>query len=101
MPFHSIRRILPSAIRGAGIERQVTAVQVVQEAQAALVRLWGEEKAAYVQAQSFHEGVLKMKALAPAALQELKMIAPRLKNEINRGLGSHTVKDMRCQEAFL
>ena len=95
MSFQPIRKILPQAIQSAGIQRQVTAARVMEEAQAALRRLWGEERAAYARPVSFKEGVLKIAALAPAASQELKLISVRLQNEVNRVLGSKIVHQIQ------
>lgn len=95
MPFEPIRRILPQAIQSAGISRQVTSARVIEEAGQALVRLWGEEKAAYIQIISFQEGILKCKALAPVAMQELKVWEVRFQNEINRVLGSRAIMSIR------
>jgi len=91
MTFQPIRRILPKAIQDAGIQQQVTAARVLAEAEQVIRRVWGEEKAAYVKAISFADGQLKLRASAPAAVQELTMQESRLLNEINRALGSKTV----------
>lgn len=92
MPLEPIRRILPQAVRSAGISEQVNAARVLHEAHQVVVRLWGEEKAPYIQGISFKEGVLKMGSSAPAALQEIKLQGVRVQNEINRGLGAKIVK---------
>ena len=92
MPFEPIRRILPRAIQDAGISRQVTAARIIEETQDVIRALWGDEKARYVEVVSFHEGVLKIAATAPAALQELKIWEVRLQNEINRRLGYKVVQ---------
>jgi hypothetical protein len=91
MSFLPIRRILPKAIQAAGIQQQVTSVRVLAEASSALQRLWGEERSMYAHPVSFHDGVLKIEATAPAALQELRVTELRLQNELNRLLGSKTV----------
>lgn len=95
MAFESIRRILPGAVRAAGIGRQVTAARVIALADETVRRLWGEERARYVQAISFCEGELKLTASAPAALQELKLDQVRIQNEINRAFGSKAIHSMR------
>lgn len=94
MTFQPIRRILPHAIHGAGISRQVTAARVIEEAARSINALWGEEKAAYIQFISFAEGVLKLHATAPAALQEFKREEIAFQNELNRRLGSRVVLRM-------
>ncbi|MDO8618255.1 MAG: DciA family protein [Candidatus Uhrbacteria bacterium] len=93
--FEPIRKILPQAIQQAGIARQVTAARVIQETQEALRRLWGEEKAKYIQTVSFKDGVIKVKALAPAAAQEIKNATVPLQNEVNRALGSKIVQQIQ------
>lgn len=95
MTFQSIRKIIPTTIQKAGITRQVTAVRVLEVARESITRLWGEEKAAFVQPVSFAEGTLKLAARAPAAAQELRVWETRLQNEINRALGSRVVVTLR------
>ena len=95
MPFEPIRKVLPQAIRSAGIHRQVTAARVIEEAQGALRRLWGEERAEYAKSVSFKEGLLKIEAMAPVASQELKLTSVRIQNEINRALGSKIVQQIQ------
>jgi hypothetical protein len=92
MALEPIRRFLPRAIQTAGIADKVTAARVLFEAQQSLVRLWGEERAAYVQMVSFSEGTLKVASSAGAALQELKMQSVRFQNDVNRVLGAKVVK---------
>ncbi|MBP6944548.1 DUF721 domain-containing protein [Patescibacteria group bacterium] len=92
MSLEPIRRFLPRAIQTAGIAEQVTAARVLFEAKQSLVRLWGEEKAAYVEMVSFAEGTLKIASRAGAALQELKMQTVRFQNDVNRVLGGKVVK---------
>lgn len=91
MAFQSIRRVLPEAIRKAGIEEQVSAVRVLSLAKDSLERFWGAEKAAYIEWVSYKAGVLKIVAHAPAARQELKAWEVRLLNELNRQLGAKRV----------
>ena len=97
MSFEPIRRILPKAIHNAGITRQVTAVRILDEAGAVVRAFWGEEKAAFIEVVSFHEGVLKINATAPVALQELKLWEVRIQNELNRRLGSKVVRQLKIQ----
>jgi len=92
MPFEPIRRILPRAIQNAGISRQVTASRIIESAGETVNALWGEEKAAFVRAVSFHDGILKLVATSPAALQELRLWDVRLQNELNRRIGSKVVQ---------
>jgi len=99
MSFEPIRRILPKAISEAGITRQVNAARILEEAQAVVQAYWGEEKAAFVEVVSFQEGVLKLQATAPTALQELKLWEIRIQNELNRRLGSKIVHRMKIQSA--
>ena len=94
MGFEPLRRILPKAIQSAGISRQVTAVRVIEEAMKLIQALWGEEKARYVECVSFAGGVLKIRALAPAAMQELKVWQIRLQNDLNRALGGKVISQI-------
>jgi hypothetical protein len=91
MSLEPIRRFLPGAIRSAGISEQATTARVIYESQQAIVRLWGEEKAAYLRIVSFSEGTLKIASSSGAALQELNMQRVRIQNEINRTLGTKVV----------
>ena len=95
MPFEPIRRILPKAIQSAGISRQVNAARVIEEATGLIKNLWGEEKAAYVHIVSFSDGVLKIRALASVALQELRVWEIRIQNELNRSLGTSVVNRLQ------
>ena len=95
MSFEPIRRILPKAVQSAAIEKQITAVRVLETAQRVLRRLWGDEKAKYIEMISFAEGMLKLRALASAAAQEIKIAQIQIQNEINRELGSKVVHTIR------
>ncbi len=92
MPFQPIGSILSRAIRKAGITEQVTAAQVLEETKKTLQRLWGEEKAAWIEPLSFREGLLRVRSLSAAATQEWKMTEIRILNEVNRVLGSRIVQ---------
>lgn len=96
MSFEPIKRILPSALRSAGISKQIEAVRVLAVAQETITALWGEEKAAYIECVSFSGGELKVRASAPAAMQELKVWEVRIKNEINRALGSKVILSLKA-----
>ncbi|HWR00056.1 MAG TPA: DciA family protein [Candidatus Methylomirabilis sp.] len=91
MPFTPLKRILPQAIRQAGLDVQVSAARIVDEAHAALVRLWDAERAAYVRAVSFKEGVLKVTVTSPSAAHALRLAETAWMNEINRALGARKV----------
>ena len=91
MAFQPIRRLLPSAIRQAGIDEQVSSVRILSLAKETLEKFWGEEKANYIEWISFKEGALKIRAHAPAAKQELKAWEVRFMNELNRALGAKRV----------
>ncbi len=86
--------ILPSAIRAAGIEPQITTVQILERFQQLITARWGEERAAYVQPLSFAEGVLRVEVRAPAAAQELKVQAAELKNLLNQKIGRRAVREL-------
>lgn len=94
MGFEPIRRILPQAVRGAGIDRQVDAVRILELAQKVVTAFWGEEKAQWLHFVSFADCVLKVSARAPAALQELRLWDVRIRNEMNRQIGSARVKSI-------
>lgn len=96
MPFQSIKRILPGAIRQVGLETQVTTIQVIQTSQDVLKRLWGEEKAALVEIRSYTDGALRLQTSVPAAAQEIKNTEIRLMNEINHLLGAKKLIKIQC-----
>ena len=91
MAFQPIRRILPEAIRQAGLDTQVSSVRVLQLAQETLERFWGIETAQYIQWISYKDGVVRVRVAAPVARQELRAWEVRLLNEINRALGAKRV----------
>ncbi|HEU0050830.1 MAG TPA: hypothetical protein VFQ60_02110 [Patescibacteria group bacterium] len=92
MGFEPIRRILPKAIATAGITKQVTAARVIEEANRITRALWGEEKTRYLEIVSFANGILKWRVRSASALQELKSWETRFINELNRELGSRTIR---------
>lgn len=92
MTFFSLKRILPQAVRQAGIEASVSASRVVEEGQAALVRLWNPEQAQFVRVVSFKGGVLTIAILSPSATHALRTIETAWMNEINRALGEQKVR---------
>ncbi|MBP7133933.1 DUF721 domain-containing protein [Patescibacteria group bacterium] len=96
MAFQSIKRLIPGAIQAAGLETQITSVQVLQTTTDVLRRLWGEEKAALVEIRSYHEGALRLYTSTPAAAQECKIYEVRLMNEINRALGAKKIIKIQC-----
>ncbi len=91
MAFLPIRRILPSAIRESGIESQVSAIRILEEAKASLVRLWGPEQAAFVEPVSYAEGTLNVEIHSPSAAHALTALQSRWVNEMNRALGAKKI----------
>ena len=101
MAFTSLKRILPQAVRHAGLESSVDAVRVVEEAGQILNRLWDTERAAYVRPISFKEGTLTIAVTSPSATHALRLIEPTWINEINRTLGERRVlKIVTRREGF-
>jgi hypothetical protein len=95
--FQPIRRILPGSIRDAGLESQITAVRILDEAKATLNRLWGEECAAYVEPTSYTEGVLTVDVRSASAAHTITASSVRWMNEINRGIGFKKVDKIRVR----
>lgn len=89
--FHSLKKIIPQSLRASGIERQVSASFVTEEAKRVLERLWGVERASYVEPVSFSGGVLLVRMTSPSAAQAFRMIETTWMNEINRSLGERKV----------
>ena len=97
MPFEPIRRILPQAIRQAGIQKQVTAVNVVELAQTTMLALWGAEQAGLLYVRGFSAGELRIETTSPSASQHLRIESIRLQNELNRRLGKKEVTKISCR----
>lgn len=97
MSFVPLKRVLPQAIRQAGLEASVSAARVVDEAERALVRLWGPEKAGFVHAVSFKEGTLQVSTAAPSASHALRGFETAWMNEINRAFGERRVQQIRVR----
>jgi hypothetical protein len=91
MSFEPMKRILSRAVQRAGLETQVSAARIVSEAEEALIRLWGTERASYVSVVSAREGVLKVRVLSPAAAQTLKKDEVAWMNEVNRAMGERRI----------
>lgn len=101
MAWQPIRRILPVAIQNKEVARKLEATRVIQIAHDVLVQLWGEEKARYIQFQSFASGQLTALALAPAAAQELNYLNIRFRNELNRQLGSKAILSLNIRQGSI
>jgi len=82
-------------MRGSGIEAQVSAIRILEEARASLVRLWGREQASSVTVASFAHGVLYVDVRSAHALQSLRASRARWVNETNRAVGSLAVTAVR------
>ncbi len=92
MPFESLGRILPHHTDRSAMREQLLTARVIHEAGEMLARLWPDERAAFVRVQQFAHGELLFAATQGAAAQELRAIAMRLQNAINRELGGMIVK---------
>ncbi len=97
MPFEPLRKIVARSIVAPGRNRDLLIARVFAAGADVVTRVWGEERAVYVAPRSFKDGVLKWDVRSPAAAQQLRIDAPKLKNEINRQLGSALVKEIRIQ----
>ncbi len=91
MPFHSIKKILPSVLAGRPFTRQLEASQVLEHAAAAVLGVWGEERARFVNPVSFADGTLKFESTSAVAMQQFRVDEVRMMNEINRRCGSRRV----------
>jgi hypothetical protein len=97
MAFTPLSRLLPQAVKQAGIERSVSATYVVEAAQTVIARMLGPERAAFVNVTSFKGNVLTVTVTAPAAAHALRGIATQWMKETNNALGSVRVKEMRVK----
>lgn len=95
--FQSIKGIIPSALKRTGIDAQVSATRVLEEAKAAMERMWGAEQTAYVEPVMFKEGTLVVKITSPSAAQALRTAMHPWMNEINRVLGQRKVQEIRVR----
>lgn len=97
MSLEPLRHILSRTIRTAATSTDLQIARVFDVSKTVLARLWGDERAAYVQPVSFKEGTLKMETASPAAKQQLGIDSIRFKNEINRQLDRQVVKTVLVQ----
>lgn len=95
--FQSIKRIIPQSIQASGIESQVSAAVVTTEAKKCLERLWGVEKASYVEPISFASGTLIVRMTSTSAAQMFRMIETSWINEINRVIGQRKVMKIQIK----
>lgn len=99
MAWESLKSILPSAVRAAGIQEKLTSVKVLESSGRILKARWGEDKSVLVEFISFTHGVLKAQTFSPAAMQMLRVEQVAFLNDLNRLLGSRAVLklDIRSQ----
>jgi hypothetical protein len=64
---------------------------VLEHAVAAVLGLWGEERARFVTPVSFADGALKFESISAVAMQQVRVDEVRILNEINRRCGSRRV----------
>ncbi len=95
--FQPIRRILPSSIQYAGIESQISAIRIIEAAKETLVRIWGEECAAYVEPTSYDKGVLTVDVRSPSAAHTIATSSVRWMNEVNRIIGFKKVNKLKVR----
>lgn len=89
--FQSIKGIIPGALRKSGIEHEVSASRVVEIAKECLIRLWGEERASFMEPLSFKEGTLMVSCRSSSASSLFRVLERPWINEINRSLGEKRV----------
>jgi hypothetical protein len=94
MGFESLKRLLPTVVRSHGIGTQVEARRVLERSMVVLRALWGEERAGGVSAVSFRDGVLKLESTSPSALHMLRLEELKIRNAMNRDLGSLVVRKL-------
>ncbi len=97
MSFQSMRHILTGVVKHHVRSDDLQVARVFEIATLVLQKLWGEERAQMVTLKSFHEGILKFETTSSAAKQQLTVDGVRLKNEINRQLGSAVVAQLRVE----
>jgi len=97
MSFDSLKRIITAKAVADPKMRDLQIARIFEIARLVLDKVWGPERAAYVAPLSFREGTLKLETTSPSAMQQLKLDEPRLKNEINRQLGSLVVRSMEVR----
>ena len=99
MPFQPIRRILSASMRDSGIEARVSAMRVIDAAKASLTRLWGCERASFVEPVAFSNGILKVDVRSSSAEVALNGVLTPWVNETNRALGAKRVTEVRVRRA--
>jgi hypothetical protein len=94
MSFDSFRNILSQNLQKSALKKEFQIARVFDAFNAVLLSLWGEERAKFVTPVSFQEGVLKIATTSSVARQQFMMDQARLKNELNRKLGSLVVRSI-------
>lgn len=92
-----MRHILTGVVKHHVRSDDLQVARVFEIATLVLQKLWGEDRARMVMLKSFHEGILKFETTSSAAKQQLTVDGVRLKNEINRQLGSAVVAQLRVE----
>jgi hypothetical protein len=86
-----MKRIIPATLKRLGIDATVSATRVLEESKTALIRIWGEDRAAFVEMVSFADGELVIHVTSSSALAMLRTVTVPWINEINRVLGERRV----------
>ena len=86
-----MKRIIPATLKRLGIDATVSVTRVLEESKTALIRIWGEDRAACVEMVSFADGELVIHVTSSSALAMLRTVTVPWINEINRVLGERRV----------
>lgn len=88
MGFEPLKRILHRSLSSSSSRNAIEVARIFFIWDEVLREQWGKEKAAYVHPVSFREGVLKVTTASSAAKHMLEIDKNRLKQDVNRRIGS-------------
>jgi predicted nucleic acid-binding Zn ribbon protein len=88
--FEQIGRIIENILKNAGLDKKVKETQAIN--------FWkevaGKEISKYSEPIKVEDGTLFIKVSSPSWRNELIMLKPKIKEKLNRKLGSFIIKDI-------
>jgi len=80
---------------GSPLWKKVGAAMVVEETNALLTKMFGEESAKYARAMYVKNNVLAIACLSSVVAQEIRLNQKKIAEEINNKFGSGTVQSIK------
>lgn len=94
MAFTSLKALLPSAVRKAGLHVSIDAAKVVYVAQSVAGQLFSPLQRPYIQPIAFVGGVLRVEITSPSAAHAIRLYARAWMEGINQRLHQKTVTEI-------